>query len=62
MMKVNVNTTPTLTIKVETFRSDKKYFEQPKPTLNNLAQTEIPQQMSFIFTIRIFLYYSIVGV
>ena len=33
MMKVNVNTTPTLTIKVETFRSDKKYFEQPKPTL-----------------------------
>jgi hypothetical protein len=31
MMKVNVNTTPTLTIIVETFRSDIKYFGQTKP-------------------------------
>jgi hypothetical protein len=51
MMKVNVNTTPTLTIivHVETFRSDKKYFGQTKPislsdrmtdrSSDNLAQT-----------------------
>jgi hypothetical protein len=31
MMKVNVNTTPTLTIIVDTFLSDKKYFGQTKP-------------------------------
>ena len=30
MMKVNVNTTPTLTIIVETFRSDKKIFRTDK--------------------------------
>ena len=45
MMKVNVNTTPNLTIIVETFLSDKKYFEQTKPislsdqSSDNLAQT-----------------------
>jgi hypothetical protein len=48
-MKVNVNTTPTLTIIVETFLSDKKYFGQTKPislsdrmtdrSSDNLAQT-----------------------
>ena len=53
MMKVNVNTTPTLTIIVETFRSDKKYFGQTKPislsdrmtdrSSDNLAQTGILQ-------------------
>ena len=31
MMKVNVNMTPTLTIIVETFESDKKYFGQTDP-------------------------------
>ena len=31
MMKVNVNTTPTLTIIVETFPADKNYFGQTKP-------------------------------
>jgi hypothetical protein len=51
MMKVNVNTTPTLTIIVETFRSDKNYFGQTKPislsdrmtdrSSDNLAQTVI---------------------
>jgi hypothetical protein len=51
MMKVNVNTTPTLTIIVETFRSDKKYFGQTKPislsdrmtyrSSDNLEQTGI---------------------
>jgi hypothetical protein len=49
MMKVNVNMTPTLTIIVETFESDKKYFGQTKPislsdrmtdrSSDNLAQT-----------------------
>jgi hypothetical protein len=41
MMKVNVNTTPTLTIIVETFRSDKKYFGHTKPISlsDNLART-----------------------
>ena len=40
MMKVNVNTTPTLTIIVETFRSD-NYFGQTKPISlsDNLART-----------------------
>ena len=56
-MKVNVNTTPNLTIIVETFLSDKKYFGQTKPislsdrSSDNLAQTLM--MMTKITSVRI---------